>query len=391
MAISGLTPTTISDPKNPSAILSSGKTNTTTPPAVTASGNSLNKLANDFDTFLTLLTTQLQNQDPLQPMDSKEFTSQLVQFTSVEQSIQSNKHLEKLISLTGNNASSTAFNYIGREVKTASSSTNLANGIANWTYELDPKAAGSSITVMNSRGNAVFTVDGASTGGLHNFSWDGKDKNGNSLPDGVYSLSVSAVSTDKKPVTAKVFTTGIVTNVEISGDEPALFIGGVKVPLKDVMSVMQGGGSSAALNYLGREIRSVNPSTNLTNGKASWTYELDPNAVRNIVTIKDSSGKIVLKDEGKVVEKGLQILTWTGLDQDGNQLPDGVYSASVVGLDANDATVNSKLFTNGTVTGVDTSGSEPVLVVGNVKISLRDVLTVTETPANTNVADNQTE
>ncbi len=83
MAINGLSPAIISDPKNPSTAAASAASTSTPAPVITASGNALNKLANDFDSFLTLLTTQLQNQDPLEPMDSKEFTSQLVQFTSV--------------------------------------------------------------------------------------------------------------------------------------------------------------------------------------------------------------------------------------------------------------------------------------------------------------------
>jgi|GEM_PF-74103 flagellar basal-body rod modification protein FlgD len=384
MAINGLSPAIISDPKNPSTAAASAASTSTPAPVITASGNALNKLANDFDSFLTLLTTQLQNQDPLEPMDSKEFTSQLVQFTSVEQSIQSNKNLEKLIALTSGNTSSAAFNYIGREVRMANSSTNLSNGMANWSYEVDPKAASSAVTVLDAKGNAVFTVEGVTGAGTHNFSWNGKDKNGNPFPDGVYSLSVSALDLNKKPVTAKVFTTGTVTNVEISGDEPSLFIGSVKVPLKDVLSVTRSSSAGAPLDYIGREIRTINTNTNLANGTANWTYEVDPKAASTVVTLKDSAGKVML-EQNVTPEAGLNTLTWNGVDKNGDQQPDGVYSISITAVDKNDVPVSSKVFTNGTVTSVDSSGNQPVLVVGGVKINLSDVLTVTE-PAKTATA-----
>lgn len=377
MAISGLSPTTISDPKNPAPASASASAALAALPAATKSGNALDKLANDFNSFLTLLTTQLQNQDPLEPMDSKEFTSQLVQFTSVEQSIQSNKNLEKLISLTGSNTSSAAFNYIGRDVKVSNASTNLSNGVANWTYEVDPKAASSAITVLDAKGNSVFTTEGVTGAGSHNFSWDGKDKNGKAFPEGIYSLSVSAVDVGKKPVTAKVFTTGTVTNVEISGDEPSLFIGNVKVPLKDVLSVTKSSSAGAPLDYIGREVRTINPSTNLANGTANWTYEVDPKATSTVVILKNSAGKVML-EQNVTPEPGLNSLSWNGVDKNGDQQPNGVYSISVKALDRDDVPVSSKIFTNGTVTSVDSSGNQPVLVIGGVKIKLSDVLTVTE-------------
>jgi len=381
MATSGLSPASILDPSKPAAASALAAKTPAPSPVTAASGNALNKLTNDFNTFLTLLTTQLQNQDPLEPLDSKEFTSQLVQFTSVEQSIQSNKNLEKLIALTSGNTSSAAFNYIGREVRMANDSTNLSNGLANWSYEVSPAAASSAITVLDAKGNAVFTTEGVTGAGTHNFSWNGKDKNGKALPEGVYRLSVSALDLSQKPVTSKVFTTGIVTNVEISGDQPSLFIGSVKVPLKDVLSVNQSNSTGAPLDYIGREIRTINSNTNLVNGAANWTYEVDAKAARTIVTLKDSAGKTVL-EQNVTPMPGTNALNWNGVDKNGDQQPDGVYSMSVRAVDKDDAPVNAKVFTSGIVSSVDSSGNLPVLVIGGVKINLADVLAVTE-PART--------
>ena len=377
MPVSGLSPSAIFDPANPGSNLAKGSGAAAAASVATVSGDALKKLSGDFNTFLTLLTTQLQNQDPLEPMDSKEFTSQLVQFTSVEQSIQSNKNLEKLIALTGGNTTSAAFDYIGREVRTANSSTNLSNGMAKWTYEVDPAATSSAITVLDAKGNAVYTIEGKTGAGTHDFVWDGKDKNGNPFADGIYSLSVSATDISKKPVNTKVFTTGTVTNVEISGDEPTLLIGGIKVALKDVLSITTGGNFGDALDYIGREVRTVNSSTNLTNGAANWTYEVDPKATSTLITLKDSAGNVMLA-QNVTPTPGLNALSWNGVDQNGDQKPDGVYSISVTSLDRNDVPVGAKVFTKGIVTSVDKSGTNPVLVIGGVKVNLSDVLTVTE-------------
>ena len=263
----------------------------------------------------------------------------------------------------------------------ANDSTNLSNGLANWSYEVSPAAASSAITVLDAKGNAVFTTEGVTGAGTHNFSWNGKDKNGKALPEGVYRLSVSALDLSQKPVTSKVFTTGIVTNVEISGDQPSLFIGSVKVPLKDVLSVSQSNSTGAPLDYIGREIRTINSNTNLVNGGANWTYEVDAKAARTIVTLKDSAGKTVL-EQNVTPMPGTNALNWNGVDKNGDQQPDGVYSMSVRAVDKDDAPVNAKVFTSGIVSSVDSSGNLPVLVIGGVKINLADVLAVTE-PART--------
>ncbi|MEO0962032.1 MAG: flagellar hook capping FlgD N-terminal domain-containing protein, partial [Pseudomonadota bacterium] len=102
-----------------------------------AAASASSKLNTDFDTFLTLLTTQLKNQDPLEPLDSSEFTNQLVQFSSVEQNIATNQNLEQLLNLTFANFATDAVGYIGKEVVAESPTAILTNGTANWDYELD--------------------------------------------------------------------------------------------------------------------------------------------------------------------------------------------------------------------------------------------------------------
>src|SRR4051812_42568476 len=115
----------------------------TTPPAASPAANSASdtsalgraRLADNFDTFLSLLTAQLKNQDPLSPLDSNQFTAQLTQMTGVEQQLQTNDLLKQLVSNTGSGVS-TAVSLIGKQVRAASGENALKDGKATWTYSL---------------------------------------------------------------------------------------------------------------------------------------------------------------------------------------------------------------------------------------------------------------
>jgi flagellar basal-body rod modification protein FlgD len=188
-------------------------------------------LASNFDTFLTLLTTQLKNQDPLSPMDSSQFTQQLVQFSQVEQSINANQNLEQLITLTKARAGSDAVNYLGKTVTVTDGTAGLKSGQALWGYSLDSDSAATRLTIADSKGHTVYTGAGATTSGLHAFAWDGKDNVGNQLPDGTYTLSVAAQTPDGTTINTQVASQGVVDEVDLSGTEPMLRIGTLMVPL----------------------------------------------------------------------------------------------------------------------------------------------------------------
>ncbi len=194
-------------------------------------------LTENFETFLTLLTTQLQNQDPLDPLDSGEFTSQLVQFTAVEQSINTNDNLEALLILTQAASTGNAVNYIGKTVTFKGNATALASGRAQWQYNLESQAAETTIVVSDDSGKVVYSQAGQTAPGEHDFIWDGTDNAGNSLPDGLYTVQVSATDTDGNNVFADTFVTGAITGVDIVGLEPFLKMGLANYRLSDILTI----------------------------------------------------------------------------------------------------------------------------------------------------------
>ncbi|MHA1597318.1 MAG: flagellar hook assembly protein FlgD [Alphaproteobacteria bacterium] len=157
-----------------------------------ASGTAKAKLDEELNQFLNLLVTQLKNQDPLDPMDANEFTSQLVQFASVEQQIYQNANLEKLLNISQTSQVASMVDFIGNTVESAGNVVPLENGEAKFTYILYSKADKVNITVQNAEGLTVFTTEGVLDEGKHEFIWDGTNPSGTAQPDGAYSVTVTA-------------------------------------------------------------------------------------------------------------------------------------------------------------------------------------------------------
>jgi len=152
----------------------------------------LSQLTGNLDSFLTLLTTQLRNQDPLNPLDTEKFTSQLVQFASVEQSIETNKHLETLIGLQAAADRDGALAMLGKTIMIESDkAANLGAG-AMWAYDLPNGASSVRLTILNDKGQPIAQFVGDPRQGAHDFAWDGKAADGSAAPTGVYALVVQA-------------------------------------------------------------------------------------------------------------------------------------------------------------------------------------------------------
>lgn len=206
------------------------------------SESSAAQLAEDFDTFLLLLTTQLKNQDPTEPLDTNEFTNQIVAFTGVEQSIKTNENLEELIALQNSSTLSSAVNYVGQFVDAIGNAGQLNGGFANFAYELDVPAAKVDIIVTDSAGRAVFKGQGPAGAGKQRVTWDGINSfTGKAEPDGTYNIFATATNAKGEVMEDfyRTYTTGVVTGAEVIDGNVILNVAGTNVPLKDVLSIRQ--------------------------------------------------------------------------------------------------------------------------------------------------------
>ncbi|CAL1691255.1 Basal-body rod modification protein FlgD [Brevundimonas subvibrioides] len=211
---------------------------TTTTEAASRTTAARTSLTSNFETFLSLLTSQLKNQDPLSPLDSNQFTQQLTQMSGVEQQLLTNDLLTSLLAAQQGGGLGGAANYIGKDATAVWSATKLEGGKANWSYELGASASEVSLSVIDGTGKTVWTGPAPDrTSGTHDFVWDGKTSAGGQLPDGgVYSLKVTAKN-GTNAVEAQVLTRGQVSGVELANGVPYLTIGAALVPLSSVIGV----------------------------------------------------------------------------------------------------------------------------------------------------------
>lgn len=196
-------------------------------------------IADNFDAFLNLLTTQLKNQNPLDPLDTNDFTAQLVQFSGVEQSIKTNDNLASLLKLTSANSLTTAVGYIGKTVTAEGATVSLVNGLGTWSYTASEGSPEATFNVSDEFGHVVFTQKSPITEGTHNIIWDGKLANGTTAPQGAYTISISANDTSGNKVDISTAISGVVQTVDMTGSEPQITISGTKVNLSALKTVSQ--------------------------------------------------------------------------------------------------------------------------------------------------------
>lgn len=181
------------------------------------------KLTDNFDTFLTLLTAQLQNQDPLEPVDSTEFTNQLVQFSGVEQQIETNSALADLINITATSTAASLSGYLGKTVELQSATANMSETGIDWLYTLPDGVESVTLSVQSEDGNIVYSKDvPAPKAGENTFSWDGTLNNGKSVSSGTYSLNIGAVDGNEAPVSVAPRIRTVVSGVDLSSGTTAL-------------------------------------------------------------------------------------------------------------------------------------------------------------------------
>jgi flagellar basal-body rod modification protein FlgD len=198
------------------------------------------EIASNFTTFLQLLTTQLQNQDPLDPLDTNQFTQQLVQFAQVEQQMKQNDQLSTLIALDKSAQSTVALTYVGQTVVIDGSSAALTNGKAGWLLNV-AKPATVTITLTDATGQTAYSGTFSMNPGDQTFTWDGTGNDGRTWPAGSYKLTASAVDASGQPVAVTTQIEGIVDSVDLTQDPPTLSIGGQNYTVDQIKRVVRPG------------------------------------------------------------------------------------------------------------------------------------------------------
>ncbi|PCI42439.1 MAG: hypothetical protein COB46_00180 [Rhodospirillaceae bacterium] len=204
------------------------------------------KLDEDLNQFLTLLVTQLQNQDPLEPLDANEFTSQLVQFASVEQQIYQNTNLEKLVDMQLNSQVGSMVGYLGTIIEANGDAFNLENGQGEFSYELERTASSSTLTIQDAAGLNVWTGQASTDTGKNVFLWDGIQTDGTQAPDGPYTAIISAQDADDNLINVAQTVTGRVSGAGAQDGIVTLSMGAIDAPLDQVLNVKEAPAAAAA-------------------------------------------------------------------------------------------------------------------------------------------------
>jgi len=195
-------------------------------------------IASNFTTFLTLLTTQLKNQNPLDPLDTNQFTQQLVQFAQVEQQMKSNDQLQTLVTLQQSAQATAALSYVGSTVVLDGSSTQMTNSLATWNLNVS-KPATATITIQNSTGQTVYTGKAALNPGGQAFTWNGIGPNGAHYPDGTYKLTGTAVDANNQNVPVAAEIQGTVDSVDMTQNPPVLTVAGQPYTLTKIKRIVR--------------------------------------------------------------------------------------------------------------------------------------------------------
>lgn len=218
----------VTSASNPAASVSSALANST-------------EIASNFTTFLQLLTTQLKNQDPLSPMDTNQFTQQLVEFASVEQQMKTNDTLSTLVSLQQSAQTTQALSLVGANVVVNGNTAQLANGQATWSLTATQPAT-ATVTVTAPSGQTVYTTTGTVNPGSQVFTWNGVGNDGTTWPAGNYTLTTTAVTAGGQSTTVTTQVEGQVTSVDLSQTPPLLAMGGQNYKLTDIQRIVAPGG-----------------------------------------------------------------------------------------------------------------------------------------------------
>lgn len=207
----------------------------------TTTASSITELADNYDMFVTLLTTQLENQNPLDPTDTDELTQQLLSYSGVEQQILTNQYLENLVLSTNNQAAETALGFVGMEITYDASSQDYDGETASWSMDVPYDATSLTLEVLNEDGRTVYQTEvSPEAGAAYTFAWEGQSTGNAMAPDGTYRLVATAELADGDTETLDLQATSIVREVDWSSGSPVLVLAnGGTAGLDSIVSARQ--------------------------------------------------------------------------------------------------------------------------------------------------------
>jgi flagellar basal-body rod modification protein FlgD len=206
--------------------------------ASTTSAVDTTEIASNFTTFLTLLTTQLQNQDPLSPMDTNQFTQQLVEFASVEQQMKSNTSLSTLVSLQQSAQTTSALQLVGATVVVNGATAPLANNQATWTLN-STQPASAAITIADATGRTAYTGTVTVNSGSQTFTWNGQGNDGTIWPAGNYTLTATGTSASGQNTAISTQIQAPVDSVDLTQTPPLLSVQGQNYTLTQIQKIVR--------------------------------------------------------------------------------------------------------------------------------------------------------
>lgn len=219
-----------------STVSSSTDTSATTSLSTDSTGGGLSV---DKETFLTLLVTQLQNQDPLNPLSNQDFVAQLAQFNSLEELMNLNDSMSALYMATAsmNNAAMTSL--IGRQIVAVGDQFSYSGeGSVELGYEAMADTSQATLTITDEDGTVVWTGEiGALDEGEGTCTWSGTDQYGNAVPEGTYTFAIEATDSNGDPVQVDTLITGIIDAMSYTTGTPVPSINGIDIAIGDILRV----------------------------------------------------------------------------------------------------------------------------------------------------------
>ncbi|MCK5098239.1 MAG: hypothetical protein KAR45_09040 [Desulfobacteraceae bacterium] len=330
---------------------------------------SKNKEKDDYlgmEAFLKMLMAQLQNQDPLNPMEGSEFSAQLAQFSQLEQLMSLNETMTSMQASFEENSGVDVTGYIGKEIVGDVDSMNVKNGSASEGFYNLPKSGEVRVEVYDSNGGIVKRLSlGQQDSGSHVIQWDGTDSAGNMVADGTYTYVVGA---DMGYGFEELETTvsGIVEGIVYNGDKPFLVVNGIWVNPDSIIQIkaVPEEITNSIINYLGKNVTSSSPLVHMNDGEVlgeELSFELE-NSESVIISIYNSSNQLVrtigIPDAG--TSSGVNYTNWDGLDNDAAAVGDGIYSYSV-----STPTGSASISITDDVSGIKTVAGSQFLVLDN--------------------------